>query len=405
MNITLVGLGMGTPDTLTLDGCAALVRAEAVIGAARLLEDLPDGVTANRLPMIESQSIAAWVQAHDELAEICVLFSGDTGFYSGATALYPLLTREGHTVEMQPGIASPVYLCAKLGMPWQDVHLVSAHGRQCDPLAHVLNYPQVFFLTDRIWPPGQICSAIANAGLSDVEVVVGERLSYPDERITHGKVGEIAGQEFAPLSVLLVHRQTPTFCRASRASGIADSEFQRGEVPMTKREARAVILSMLAPTAADILWDIGAGTGSVAVEMALLARWGRVFAVDRNPEACALVNANRERFGLYNLCCLEGAVPDACARLDTPDAVFIGGSGGHLEEVVSIALERNPAVRIVISAVTIETMMRGMAALEKYGCTDIEAVQVSASRAQMVGSSHLLRAQNPIFIMGGRGSR
>lgn len=404
MNITLVGLGMGAPELLTPQGHRALLRAEAVIGAQRLLDTLPADCRAARHALINTEEIARWIQEHTEYRDICVAFSGDTGFYSGATRLRPLLVAQGHTVESVCGIATPVYLCAKAGVPWQDVHLVSAHGRDCDPLAHILNYPDVFYLTGGAWDAGRICSAIAAAGLYDVDITIGERLSYPDERIITGDTGTLCGQDFAPLSAVLARRRTPTFRYNSRAGGIPDNLFARGEVPMTKREARAVILSMLAPAETDILWDIGAGTGSVAVEMALCARWGRVYAVERGAAGCALINENRQRFGVYNLTCVEMAAPGACAWLRPPDAVFIGGSGGCLEDIVRIALEQNPRARIVISAVTLETMAAGLAALERHGCVDIEAVQIAASRAQAVGRSHLLKAQNPIFIMAGRGA-
>lgn len=403
MKVSLIGMGPGGRELLTQQALDALQKAKAVIGARRLLEALPEEAGGQNIPLLHPGEIAAWLARHRDYDPAAVVLSGDIGFYSGAARLRPLLLQAGFEVESICGISSVACLCAKAGIPWQNVHLVSAHGRSCDVLAHVLNHQTCFFLTGGEVTPGSICQILMQAGLGNCPVTVGENLSYPQERLLSAPARELAGQEFASLSVVLVERTKPAFCRQSRTYGIPDDEFIRGEVPMTKQEVRSVILSRLAVQEADTLWDIGAGTGSVAIECAFAARWGRVWAIEQAPKAWDLLGQNKEKFGVYNLNLVKGMAPDVCRDLPAPDAAFIGGSKGRLEEMLQLLLEKNPKVRVVISAVTLETMYKGLTLLEALGFEQVEAVQFWVSRTQTCGAGHLLRGQNPVFVISGAG--
>ena len=188
---------------------------------------------------------------------------------------------------MLPGVSSVQLLSARLGLPWQDWNLVSAHGADCDPVAAVSVGRPAFFLTGGALGPGEICRRLSAAGLGELSVTVGENLSYPEERIESGTAAEFAGRTFAPLSVLLAEA-APTLPR--RAPGIPDGEFQRSKVPMTKQEVRSAILGKLSVGPEDVCWDVGAGTGGVSVELALQAR--SVWAVERDVEALELLRSN-----------------------------------------------------------------------------------------------------------------
>lgn len=403
MKVTLMGIGLGTTDTLTMSAREALEKADAVLGAARLLDSLPEEIGGRRVDRFRPREVMEWLEEYPALERVCVVFSGDIGFHSGAQGLRLLLEEAGVEYESLCGVPTVSYLCARLGIAWDNVHLVSAHGVECNVLAHVLNHRRCFFLTGGKITPTRICEELTAAGLRDAEVTVAERLSYPDERILTGKAWQLLAHSYAPLSVVLVRRDIPAFAWNSRAGGIPDGAFLRGSAPMTKQEVRAVILARLHPAENEILWDIGAGTGSVAVEMALAARWGRVFAFERDPAACALIRENRGKFGAYNLTCVEGAAPSSFGGLPAPDAAFIGGSGGRLRRIMEELQRRNPRVRVVISAVTLETLSTAMRSMEELGFSGIEAAQVAVSRAGKVGQSHLLRALNPIFVLSGRG--
>ncbi len=388
--VTLAGLGCGTADTVTAEVSAALREADCVIGAARLLERSPEG--PRRVAAVRPREILEIVEG---CTRPCVVYSGDTGFFSGARTLLPLLEERGISFRVLPGVSSVQYLAAALGRPWQDWVLCSAHGTRCDAVAAVCQGRPACFLTGGELGPRDLCRQLTEAGLGDLAVTVGEDLSYPDQKLSRGTAREMAERAFAPLSVLLAEA-APAPRR--RAPGIPDGEFLRGKTPMTKQEVRAVIFSKLAVGPGDVCWDVGAGTGSVSVEMALQA--GSVWAVERDPAACGLVRANREKFCAWGLHLVEGAAPEALSSLPAPDAVFVGGSGGSLREILERVRDANAQARICVSAITLETLHTALESLDGLGY-ETETVQIAVSRTKKAGKLHLLMAQDPIFLVTG----
>lgn len=179
---------------------------------------------------------------------------------------------------------------------------------------------------------------------------------------------------------------------------IPDNAFVRGSVPMTKRDVRAVILGRLRIRPGDVIWDVGAGTGSVSVEMALANRLGQVFAVECKEEACRLIETNRRRFGAWNLSMIAGKAPECLRQLPPPDAVFIGGSKGMMAEIVAMIHQKNENARICITAIALETLQASISALTACGWT-ADVTQISVSHAEKAGSLHLMMANNPIFLI------
>ena len=396
MNVTLIGMGSGQPENLTLQGLAALRQADLILGARRLLAVLPAGCTENRAAAYRPDEVAELLQTSG--AENAVLvYSGDTGFYSGASSMMEKLEALGVRARVLPGLSSIQLLAAALGRPWQGWNLVSAHGRTCDPVAECMQGRPTFFLTGGSEDPATLCAQLEAEGFGDVQGVVGQCLGTPEEKIFRGSVKELAAGRFNSLSVLLVEAAEVL---PRRAPGLPDEAFERGDVPMTKQEVRAAVLAKLAVRSEDILWDVGAGTGSVSVELALAAPRGRVYAVECRPEGCALIKANREKFRTRNLVLVEGLAPDALSDLPAPDAVFIGGSKGSLAAIVDAALDKNPDARICVSAIALETLSAAVAALTAKGRT-VQVSQIAVSRARAVGGLHLMMAQNPIYLITG----
>lgn len=396
MNVTLIGMGSGQPENLTLQGLAALRQADLILGARRLLAVLPAGCTENRAAAYRPDEVAELLQTSG--AENAVLvYSGDTGFYSGASSMMEKLEALGVRARVLPGLSSIQLLAAALGRPWQGWNLVSAHGRTCDPVAECMQGRPTFFLTGGSEDPATLCAQLAAEGFGDVQAVVGQCLGTPEEKLFRGSVKELAAGRFNSLSVLLVEAAEVL---PRRAPGLPDEAFERGDVPMTKQEVRAAVLAKLAVRPEDILWDVGAGTGSVSVELALAAPRGRVYAVECRPEGCALIKANREKFRTRNLVLVEGLAPAALSDLPAPDAVFIGGSKGNLAAIVDAALDKNPDARICVSAIALESLSAAVAALTAKGRT-VQVSQIAVSRARAVGGLHLMMAQNPIYLITG----
>ena len=241
MKITLIGMGSGTPASLTAAGRDALLDAELILGARRLLEQLPAECTPDRAALYKAQEICARLRCAD-IAAAAVVFSGDTGFYSGASALCRALDAAGLPYTVEPGVSSVQLLAAALHRPWQDWQLVSAHGCSCDPAAVCRTGKPAFFLTGGSETPATLCRALADAGWGHVKATVGENLGSTAERLVTDTVEMLASLEFAPLSVLLVEPCPPL---PARAPGWPDEAFLRGKTPMTKQEVRAAVLAKL----------------------------------------------------------------------------------------------------------------------------------------------------------------
>lgn len=393
--VYLIGVGMGNVGTLTLEALEAIRRCTLLVGAPRLLEPWWEEKTV--LALIRPEEIAAAVAKHDGPA--AVLFSGDSGFFSGANRLRPLLA--GRTIVTLPGISSLSYFCAKLGLPWQDVFVVSAHGRKHNAAGEIQCHHWTFVLTGGATRAGDLCQDLCRRGLSSVEVWVGERLSYPDERIVAGTAEELAGMDSGDLAVVLVHNPLPMIPLWS-APGLPDDVFQRDKTPMTKSEVRALALSKLRVERDSVVWDVGAGTGSVAVECAHAASAGMVYAVERDAAALELLTANRECLGVSNITVVPGTAPEVLEDLPAPNQVFIGGSGGQLKEILDAVFRKNRFARVVCTAVTLETV--GEAAQAFAALDGAEMVQVAVTRTRTAGRYHLMDAQNPVWIFAGEGA-
>lgn len=391
----MASLGGGGQETMTAECAAALRNARCILGAKRLLEHLPRGCTDNRIAAVRAQELLDAILGQQ--GGCVVVFSGDAGFYSGARGLLPLLAQRGIPVQVLPGVSSVQLFAARLGRPWQDWELVSAHGVDCNVIGAVSRGKPAFFLTGGALGPGELCRMLADAGLGFLPVAVGENLSGPEEKITTSTAAELAGRSFASLSVLLAE-PAPRFER--RSPGLPDGMFVRGQAPMTKQEVRAAALAKLGVGPSDVLWDVGAGTGSVSVELALSAPEGQVFAVECDEDACALVRENKRKFSTWNLQLVEGKAPQALAGLPAPDAVFIGGTKGGMEDIVGQVLAKNENARICISAIALETLSAAVTALEKHGL-EADVAQIAVSRTRPAGKLHLLMANNPTFLITG----
>lgn len=183
-----------------------------------------------------------------------------------------------------------------------------------------------------------------------------------------------------------------------RVPGLPDEAFIRGKTPMTKQEVRAAALAKLAVKPTDILWDIGAGTGSVSIEMALAAPLGYVYAVECDAAACSLIKQNRDKFHVHNLTLVEGKAPEKLTGLPAPDAVFIGGSKGNLPEIIDVVLTANPSARLCVSAIALETLQTALSSFATHGMT-AQITQIAISRSSSVGNLHLMKANNPVFLI------
>ena len=391
--VTILGTGVGSEGMLTIEADRACREAQKIIGAKRLTESLAR-YGKPCVHAIAPADIAAAVFSGAE-ERVVVAMSGDTGFYSGTKKLLPLL--RGAEVRVLPGISSVVYFCSRLGIGWDDATLISAHGRDCNYLAKIRKNPKVIALTGGDATDNVILDALCENGLGHVRVTVGSELSYPAERIVSGTAAQLRAETFPSLAVLMA--ENPAAACHGVTGGWPDSAFLRAEVPMTKQEVRAVTLAKLGVTKRAVCWDVGAGTGSVSLEMAECAEDGTVYAVEQKEAACELIERNKLHLGISNVVVVRGTAPEALEALPAPTHVFIGGSSGNMKDILELALQKNPQARIVINTVTAESFAEAVTLMKALPVTDREIVELSAAHGRAVGRYHLMTAQNPVFVI------
>ena len=395
--VSIVGVGLGL-STITREAEEAIAQAEVLIGARRTLEivsglvaGVPKRLYSHYLPKDISDAIAA-----ENAERFAVLVSGDIGFYSAATKLADALSM--YDLHFVPGISTVNAFFARLKLPWQDAAFVSAHGHETDIVGIIRRNRLTFCLTGN--NINALGTALCEAGFGRVTTHIVENLGTDTERVYETTADELAHAKFQSMTVLLFVNEafddrTPF--------GLPDSRFSRlSGIPMTKGETRAVVMSKLDLRPASICWDIGAGTGSVTVEMALSAYRGHVYAVERRTEAIPLIKQNCMSFHIGNVTAICGEAPVALEPLPAPNAVCTGGSGGLLDEIISSVLRKNPDARIVVTAVTLETVSSALTIFSKAGLSP-EIAQLNVARSKRAGELHLMEAQNPVTILSAGG--
>ena len=438
LQITLAGIGMGAEALLTEEVRNRIAEADYVFGAKRMVESIKKlckqsvktyncYLSKDIIPVIEN--------IQENSAKIVILFSGDTGFYSGCEKLYNELCKHKGMgkAEVLPGISSLSMLSARTGISWQDAKILSTHG--VEPalwksrlLDAAKREKKTFFLTSGVADVQEIgnllSSEFAKEEWKNLKIYLGYQLSYPQEWIRCLTVDELCklmsrdhndgGQDSLQNSLqeepqdklqdkpeeglyvgMLLnehpkkHRLTP---------GYPDDIFIRGQVPMTKEEVRSVSICKLHLTEDAVVYDIGSGTGSVSVEIAALSPHVQVYAMEVNGEAVSLLEENCKQFGLHNVRCIRTKAPDGLEDLPVATHAFIGGSKGNLREILWTLYRKNNHMRIVVNAVSMETICQMQELLKELPVEQEEILQLSVTKTKQLGSYHMLQAANPVYI-------
>ncbi|MCL2632221.1 MAG: precorrin-6y C5,15-methyltransferase (decarboxylating) subunit CbiE [Coriobacteriia bacterium] len=392
----IVGFGPGSSAFLTPYASSLIEAADHVLASDRIGESI--GLRGMSISEI-SERLASLVE-HDGFESvsgnpIVVLVSGDSGCYSLAKHLVSQWS-EYYQVELVPGISAISYLSAQIKVAYDDAVLTSLHGRNQFIVPKVTYNHKVFALTGGANSVDRICKQLVDSGLGEVSITVGERLSYLDEKITSGRAKQLVDVPFDDLSVIYI--ENPDYALSHRA--LSDSDFVRADIPMTKEEVRWVSVNKLRVTPGDIVYDIGTGTGSVAIELARKADDGLVYAIDSNRQACDLTFKNLTALKAFNVAVVHGEAPEVLADLPLPDKAFIGGSSNKLDEIVGVLIAKNPQIRIVTNAVTLQSLAQAQQVFEKYQLMT-EIVCLNVSRANKVGSYDIMVANNPVYIISG----
>ena len=371
--LDIISVGPGEAVLLTDDAKQAIDRADAVWCAARHAVLVPPEKARPLSPLEDAiEHMRGFSEAEQNAA---VLVSGDAGLYS----LLEMLKRKigGEYLRVHPGVSALQLFAARLGVSWQDAKILSAHGRALSEsaLCHaVRTHRQTFCFLDAAHNPAWVRESLNLGGLENMRLFVGERLSYPDERTEAYR----ADTQYDPLCMAYIENDAPE--SGLPPVGLSDEAFIRGKTPMTKRDVRALVVSALHLRPDSVVWDVGAGTGSVSVECARQCPLGEVYAVEMKDEALDLIRRNAERFH----------------ALPAPDAVFLGGTTGEAEAIVELLRGLQRPIRLVATAVTMESAQALLRLMRPM--VDFEARQVAVSALESVGRYTMFKAENPVFI-------
>lgn len=399
--VSVIGLGIGNLSYMHSKAMETIESCDCLIGAKRMLKDFLD---LNKITYESSNAdnICNYI-AQGDYDTYGILVSGDSGFYSLSKKVTEILKTNRYVqLENIPAIGSLQYFASKLNIAWDDIKYVSAHGRNLNIISNVIFNKKTFILTSGEFGPDSICKILAGKGLGYLKVSAGENLSYEYERIVEGEAGAIAEMTFDGLSVMIVHNDDCISADEAYRS-IRDEEFVTGKAPMTKSEVRTLSIGKLNLKSDYTVYDIGAGTGSVSVEAALKLNNGTLYAVERDDEAASLIEKNIEKFKTYNIEIIKGTAPEALENLPKPDACFIGGSSGNMDEIINAVLKKNPYVNVVINTITLQSLNEAINCMEKYNFRDVEIASVTVAKSKKMGRYDLMMGQNPIYIISGKG--
>lgn len=416
--IILSGIGMGNTDGMTREAYHAFEEAEVIFGAERMLENLPGkGI---KVPYYRADDIISYLIEHPQYTKVAAAFSGDSGFYSGAQSMKKALEEANEKgilkseTTILPGISSVSALAAHFGVSWNDAVLASIHGRRTNVVNLVRKNTKVFLLLSGKNDFEMLVNKFREAGINHVKISAGYRLSYPDEKLFTFYLDEFETKLFdLPEGVYTCLIENEDCEEQILTPGIDDEIFSRTKVPMTKNEVRVLSISRLELTKNAVVYDVGSGTGSVSIECARLSPDIFVFAIEQKEEAANLTKENAVRLGLSDqIVVINKKAPEGFEELPTPTHVFIGGSSGALSDILSAIQKKlivkentkgktdkaSKGVRVVINAVSLETIAQITKLIQTYPVKHVQLTQIQASRAHKLGSYNLMQAQNPVLI-------
>jgi precorrin-6Y C5,15-methyltransferase (decarboxylating) len=388
-----------SPQDLTPQALKIIEEAQVLVGGKRLLNYFPDH-PGDKIPLgKDPEGTLSQIPALAATRRVVVLASGDPNFYGVGPLVVKLLGPD--RVVVHPNLTAVQAAAARLHLAWHDAMVISLHGRTWEPLETALSQAsKLFIYTDPEHTPGAIARWLLGQGCPQARLCVLEDLGQPGELLTWLSPEEARDREFSPLN-LVVALLEPAATREPLHLGLPEAALTHAGGLITKCEVRAVVLAKLALLPGLVLWDVGAGCGSVGLEASLLLKGGRIFAVEQDQGRAAQIEANRQMFGVWNLEVVLARAPECLESLPAPQRVFVGGGGKDLAEILTTAINRlGPDGKVVLTATLLDTLEEARRVLNEAGWA-MEVVQLQISRSRPLGASHYLQALNPVWIITG----
>lgn len=405
--VYIIGVGEEGPKGLGDVAFEIVRKAEVLLGGERHLCFFQDFPGEKIIVKSNLKEIADFIKSQMGSKRMAVLASGDPNFYGIAKYLISKLGKE--PFEIIPAVSSMQLAFARVKESWDEATLVSVHGRPIGAIIpQIRASSKIGIFTDDEHTPGEIARALMEHGFKEYQAFVCENLGGEEERITETVLEKLPDMTFSPLNVLILKKigEKKTFPdQKPWTIGIPEEEFEytkpkRGLI--TKTEVRVISLSKMTVREDSVVWDIGAGSGSVSIEAALIAKTGRVYSIEKDEEDVGIIHRNLAKFEIHNVKVIHGRAPEALEGLEEPDAIFIGGSGGGMSRILEVCLERlKPNGRLVVNLATIENLS------EAYGFFKQREVRVDICQVQVSRGSPILNltrfeAFNPVFVIAVR---
>ena len=407
--LVVVGIGHDGLAGLSPEARAHVESARVLAGGRRHLDFLPDWQGERIVLDNDVAAFIASIRERYRRKNTVTLASGDPLFFGIGAALLANIPRDD--LVFIPHVSSVQLAFARIKQTWHDARIVSLHGRPADALIAAVRAGEtkIGVLTDARRHPAAIAGILRQLGAADAyELWVCENLGGADERISRHSPADLHDTTFSPLNIVVLRRTRPPMDRLGSdlpLLGIPELAFSHQSGPrgmITRREVRLLALCYLELRPGDVVWDVGAGSGSVSLEAARLSRELRIFAIERDASACERLRTNLARFGASQVQVVAAEAPAGLAGLPEPDAVFIGGSGGSLAEILdTVAAQLRPGGRVVLNCITLETLSLGWERLGELGL-EPEATSVQLAHSRPLGRLHSLEPDNPITILQGR---
>jgi precorrin-6Y C5,15-methyltransferase (decarboxylating) len=391
---------MGAAD-LTPKAGAIIEEAQVLVGGKRHLEYFPQQTAVK---MAWEKDLKATLQKIKEWAQtrsVVVLASGDANFYGIGPRLVETLGPEN--IVFHPNITAVQAAASLLKTAWNDAKVISLHGRDWQALEEVVGKAvKIFLYTDPEHGPAQIGRWLMEKGRGDTRMCVLEDLGQESQRYAWLSPEEAAAGSFSPLNMVVILDDPLTREKPELHLGMPETAFSHEASLITKAEVRAVVLAKLALAPGQVLWDVGAGCGSVSLEASLLMPGGRILAVEQVPERVEQIKANSQKFGVENLRVIQGQAPESLVGLPAPDRVFIGGGGPRLASILETVLPvLKPGGKVVLTATLLDSLQTARQALNRSGF-EVEICHLQVSRSRSLGDSDYMQALNPVWIIRAR---
>jgi precorrin-6Y C5,15-methyltransferase (decarboxylating) len=398
--VHIIGVAPEGASSLLPEARRLVNGAEIILGGKRLLDMFPSLAGKKITIRNNLAEVTELISRNLGHKRMVVLASGDPNFYGIARYLTGKLGKD--VLEIVPNVSAMQVAFARIKEGWEDAVLVSVHSRPIEDIVEMVrSNNKVGIFTDDEHTPATIAKVLLEHGVDGYRAYVCQNLGRKDEKVIATDLPGLRQIKVSPLNVLILLREKPEK-RQQQIFGIPEASFyRRREGLITKQEVRAVSLAKMCLTDESVLWDIGAGSGAISIEASFLARRGRIFAIEKNQKDIAIIKKNLRKFQVPNVEVVQAFAPDGLDGLPNPTAVFIGGSGGKMEEILDFVCQRlKPGGRIVINIVVLEHLSVAINVLKARGFVP-EVTLVNVARSTGVGELTRFEALNPVFVVTG----